>query len=79
MRPAPGAAPKGAFVAVAATSSSASQPRILPAVLEEQPAAQATSRDKPAGGHAAKTATQSRVPRRAKALDDLIARVVASR
>ena len=79
MRSAPEAAPKGDFVAVAATSSSASQPRVLPAVLEEQPVAQAASQDEPGDGHAAKIAAQSHAPRRAKALDDLIARIVASR
>ncbi len=79
MRPTPEAAPEGGFVAVAATSAVTSQPRVMPAVLEEQPAAPAIPPDEPSGEHAAKAALQSRALRHDKALDNLIARILASR
>ena len=79
MRLTPEAAPEGRFVAVAATPAVASQPRVMPAVLEEQPTAQTIPRDGSPGEHAAKTAPQSRALRHDKALDNLIARIVASR
>jgi hypothetical protein len=103
MRPAPGAAPSGALVTVAATAApSPLRPRIIPAVLKEGPAERAALREKltgrtmpeprrdgrPApGGYpsayriktAARPAPQSQRPRRGRSLDDLIARIVASR
>jgi hypothetical protein len=79
MRPPPQAAPKGELVALAAASAPASQPRVTPAALEIGPAAQTVPRDKPPGEPAAQAAPQSRAPHRGKALDALIARIVASR
>jgi hypothetical protein len=69
--------PQGKIVTVAAVSAPASpQPQIIPAVPRDGPTDQAAPRDRPLS---ARTMARSRMPRRNKSLDDLIARIVASR
>ncbi|HJU17558.1 MAG TPA: hypothetical protein VJ770_13965 [Stellaceae bacterium] len=81
MRPAPGEAmPDWNLVAVSATGAAA-QPRVIPAVFKKGPA-EAVARPLPSRHTlkaAAKAEPQSRAPSRKKSLDDLIARIVASR
>lgn len=83
MRPKPapddGTAPQGAKLADVAAAPSA-RPRLLPAVLK-QTADRAAVRPLPGrrGKLMAQATPRSQTPRRNKSLDDLIARIVASR
>lgn len=79
--------PKGGIMTVAALSPASSPPpRVMSAVLKEGPAGHAPARPAPvrrravaetSGRHRVEAAAQA--PRRKKSLDDLIARIVASR